>query len=78
MDENLIDLDDAEAIPATDPEPGMTLAEMFIQQYVPISVVLTEGTRDPRTLITMRQKAADIALQLTQNIIYRSERRAEA
>lgn len=77
VDTAALEEDDIPSIPAPDPFPepsGMTLAELFLTQYLPIEVVFTGGTRDPRTLITMRQKAADIALQLTQDIIFRQTR----
>lgn len=69
--------DDIPSIPATDPVPapetGMTYAELYLTQYLPLVVGMAGHTKDPRMGTQLRLKAADVALQLTFSIISKQQ-----
>lgn len=58
-------IDDEPATPAEDPQPsGMRLDDLYIATYLKLEPVFTGWTREPRAAIAMRQKAADVALNI--------------
>ncbi len=71
-------IDEQDGVPAADPvdEQGTTFVDLFLSQYIAISAVFTGDTREPRTVLAMRQKAADVALNLTFKIIDQTNRGA--
>ena len=54
-----------EAVPAEDPQPGsFPLDVLYLRFYNSLEPVFCGWTRDHRSSVAMRQKAADIALNL--------------
>lgn len=53
-----------EAVPAEDPKPSFALDDLYLRFYSRLEPEFVGWTRDHRAAVAMRQKAADIALNL--------------